>query len=178
MNIMYTHACLPLTTKPMRATDNCATLIDHIWTSNTLDNIHNFIIYTDITDHFPVCSCLHKNSVQRPSSINKRVFSEANINTFKRQIADANWMHILEMNDPLEAFDEFFSIYCDIFQKCFPKCTVKIMNKHDKSPHITPRLQNSIREKRRLERLASKWPLSYGQRYRTYRNKLVTVTGR
>lgn len=36
-------------------------------------------------------------------------------------------------------------------------------------------MKNSIREKNRLERLAKLWPLTYGETFRKYRNKLSTI---
>lgn len=39
-----------------RVTGNSATLIDQIWTTNFEDNISNYIVYADITDHFAVYS--------------------------------------------------------------------------------------------------------------------------
>ena len=47
--------------------------------------------------------------------------------------------------------------------------------KSEVSPHVTPALKNSIREKHRLERLAKKWPLTYREVYRKYRNRLTSV---
>ena len=54
---------LPLTTKPTRVTEKCATLIDHIWTSNTRNNIENCIVYTDVTDNFRIYSQFKKYNV-------------------------------------------------------------------------------------------------------------------
>ncbi|KAK7072741.1 hypothetical protein SK128_000132 [Halocaridina rubra] len=36
---MYSRGCFPITTKPRRVTENSASLIDHIWTTNLEDNI-------------------------------------------------------------------------------------------------------------------------------------------
>lgn len=47
-----------------------------------------------------------------------------------------------------------------------------------KSVHIifiTSALKKSIKEKDRLERLAKKWPLTYGKMYKQYRNNLTTL---
>ena len=48
-------------------------------------------------------------------------------------------------------------------------------SKKERSPYITQGLKNSIREKNRLERLSHKWPLTYKERYRVYRNKLTSL---
>ena len=45
----------------------------------------------------------------------------------------------------------------------------------NRSPHITPALKKSITEKHRLEKLAYKWPLTFREQYRTYRNTLTSL---
>lgn len=52
---------------------------------------------------------------------------------------------------------------------------MRINIKCQQKPYITAALKNSIKEKHRLERLSQKWPITYRERYRTYRNKLTTV---
>lgn len=45
---------LPVITKPTRVTDQSATLIDQIFTSNVLRNFTSGVIVTDVSDHFGV----------------------------------------------------------------------------------------------------------------------------
>lgn len=56
LNLMYSHGFSPLSTKATLVTGTGATLIDHIWTTHTWNNIKNCVVYTDITDHFLVFS--------------------------------------------------------------------------------------------------------------------------
>ena len=59
------------------------------------------------------------------------------------------------------------------FHNCFPLRTTQFNCKDKHSPHITKALLNSIKEENRLEKLASKWPVTFKEQYRTYRNKLT-----
>ena len=56
---------------------------------------------------------------------------------FKREIADTNWMQILDINDAAEAFRKFYGSYLEIFQNSFPPRKIRLTNQYDKSPHIT-----------------------------------------
>ena len=62
-----------------------------------------------------------------------------------------------------------------MFQNYFPEKRILITKKQERSPHITPALRNSIKEKHRLERLSHKWPLTFKEKYKQYRNRLTTV---
>lgn len=175
MNVMYSHGCFPLTTKPTRVTNNCASLIDHIWTSHFESNINNYIIYTDVSDHFAVYSQFRNTEKNTDVYVEMRNFSERNISLFTEVVANENWFQISNISDANDAFEEFYALYKDKFHSSFPVKNTKVVDKYNRSPYISTALKNSIKEKHRLERLASKWPLSYGLRYKTYRNQLVTL---
>ena len=53
--------------------------------------------------------------------------------------------------------------------------TIKINTKLNRSPHITPALKKSIREKHQLEKLSYKWPLTFREQYRKYRNRSTSL---
>ena len=56
LNQMLSYFMLSTIVKPTRVIESSATLIDNIFinTSSLLDNTRTGILYTDITDHFPV----------------------------------------------------------------------------------------------------------------------------
>lgn len=76
---------------------------------------------------------------------------------------------------PNNSYELFYDDFKEIFDSCFPNKTIKINTKYNRSPHITPALKKCIREKHRLEKLAYKWPLTFREQYRTYRNKLASL---
>ena len=54
MNMMLQNSSFPCITRPTRVTKSTATLIDHIFMCNKLQNkFHSGIILHDISDHFP-----------------------------------------------------------------------------------------------------------------------------
>lgn len=52
---------------------------------------------------------------------------------------------------------------------------ILIKKKDERSPYITKALKKSLTERNKLERLASKWPITYRESYRKYRNKLTSI---
>ena len=69
VDTLYESNFFPLINKPTRVTKVSATLIDNIFTNNIKHNgILSSILYTDITDHFPICHILNTN-VQHKSLI-------------------------------------------------------------------------------------------------------------
>lgn len=177
INIMFCYSLFPLITRPTRITDTTASLIDHIWASNVEPNISNYIIKTDITDHFPVVSQFKFYYPRQPRSIHviRRIVSQTALINFSTNLSQLNWTDILELDCPNIAFNAFFQKFDNLFQKYFPEKIIVVTNKIERSPHITPALRNSIKEKHRLERLSHKWPLTFKEKYKQYRNKLTTV---
>ena len=55
-DLMYSHSLFPCITKPTRVTAKSASLIDNIFCNNDVNNddVFNGILYTDISDHFPI----------------------------------------------------------------------------------------------------------------------------
>ena len=56
-----------------------------------------------------------------------------------------------------------------MYDKHFPILTRKL--KLNDKPYITNEIKALIREKNKLQKLSAKWPLTYGQSYRSSRNK-------
>lgn len=177
INLMFSFSFFPLITRPTRITDTSTTLIDHIWTSHIEFNCHNYIIATDITDHYPVVSQFKLNLPKQnlPTCIIKRPLSQSALMNFAIALSQVNWADVFELSCPNEAYDVFFNKFDSLFQIHFPKRKIYVNSKIDKSPYITSSLKKSIKEKHRLERLSHKWPITYKETYKKYRNKLTTV---
>ena len=52
--MLYKHNFLPVITKPKRITYHTKTLIDHIYTNMTINQVNSGIVLFDISDHLPV----------------------------------------------------------------------------------------------------------------------------
>ena len=52
--IIFSHYCMPLINKPTRVKSGSVTFSDDIFTNKMSDNAYQGIMFTDITDHFPI----------------------------------------------------------------------------------------------------------------------------
>ena len=127
VDLMYSYSLFPNITKPIKVTGQTATLIDNIFSSN-IGNQHLFngILYTDITDHFPVfhidfSSCI----MPQPRLIKKRIYSQPNYDKFSAGLTAHNWETVLNNEDPQEAYTIFHNDYSRIYNECFPVITIK-----------------------------------------------------
>lgn len=172
-NLMYSYSLSPLTTKPTRVTDTTTTLIDHIWSSQADTNTGNFIINTEISDHYPVISQFSTTVSHKPIVFYKRIINDFTLNTFKEDLSKVNWNNVTQCSCPEESFNIFLHEFNTLYHKHFVVKKHCLNNKHIISPYITSALKKSITEKNRLARLANKWPITYRETYRRYRNNLT-----
>ena len=177
INLMFSFSLFPFTTKPTRVSDTTASIIDHIWSDQVECNLNNFIIHTDITDHFPIASQFklptrNKNSTKL---IQKRMITEDGVNAFQQELSRYDWSPITLSLDSNKSFNLFYDNFCNLFHEYFPLKHIKISTKTLNNHYITSGLRNSIKEKHRIERLAKKYPLTYREYYRKYRNNLTSL---
>ena len=79
LDIIYENTLFPAITKPTRVTINSATLIDNIFIPIENEETLQGILYTDISDHFPVFVIDYSNECSsEPPLLYKRVFSDTN----------------------------------------------------------------------------------------------------
>ena len=100
LDMLYSGNLLPVITKPTRITRHAATLIDHINTNASTDQIIPSIVTTDISDHLPTF-CLFRRQIARLTP--KRFFrdySNFDTETHLNDIKSADWNSIL--NDPTD----------------------------------------------------------------------------
>ena len=132
---------------------NCsATLIDNIFrnNNNVSDRSIQGILYTDISDHFPVFHI--NNSIvesTKPNIFIKQQMSQTNIDHFNTKLQGTNWDDILNMDDPQEALSVFHSRYTNLYSDCFPKKEVRSRHNNRKS-WLTEGLKSSIKHKKKL----------------------------
>ena len=154
IDLMYSNSFLPAITKPTRVTAKSATLIDNIFSTNITDNEHIFngILYTDITDHFPVFYIDYSCSIlPQPRLIRKRIYSQENLEKFSSRLTETNWADVLNLDDPQEAYTSFHKDFNKIYVECFPLRIIKPGYKTRK-PWLTEELKDSIKIKNRLFR--------------------------
>ena len=110
LDSMLSNYLLPYILHPTRVTDHSATVIDNIFSNNTVFESVSGNIMTHISDHFPQFIILNKININHKNcSYAKRDFSKFNeqafINTFEEQ--NLNFVH--DKNLSLNSkFDKFY----------------------------------------------------------------------
>lgn len=150
LECMYTMSYIPLISKPTRVTATSATLIDNIFTNNLTVNSTETcsgILYTDISDHFPVFyvdnnSC---STYVNTKYITKRFYTDQNIAKFTTSLTNADWSLVTsELDDPNNAYAAFYSQLGKHYLNCFPE--VKIKQKYsNRKPWLSHGLKTSIK---------------------------------
>ena len=110
LDILASYSLMPNIKKPTRATEETSTLIDNIFCDNIKENLNTIsgILYTDISNHFPIFYIDYSSSVDNTEKIaTRRLYSETNKNKFCKQISEYNWDNVLLCTDSQEYFQHF-----------------------------------------------------------------------
>jgi exonuclease III len=178
LDIMYSHSLLPLITKPTRITDQTFSLIDNIFYNDVNNNNYeNGIIYTDITDHFPIFSIKNYSKVASrvPITLKIRNYSKRNIEKFCDKLATAKWTQLFCIQNAQDAFTYFYEQYCSLYNECFPFKSYK-SEYHNNKPWLSIGIKNSIKTKNKLYYLSKKYPTELNKtKYKEYRNKIHSL---
>ena len=178
LDIIYENTLFPAITKPTRVTINSATLIDNIFIPIENEETLQGILYTDISDHFPVFVIDYSNECSsEPPLLYKRVFSDTNKSKFHKQISDTNWTSVLQCNDAQVAYTTFHNTFTHIFNECFPLKQYKLGYKNRK-PWIPENIKKCIKKKNKMYWTSihkrAQDP-EYQSRYRQYKNELSNI---
>lgn len=178
VELMYSHSMLPCITKPTRVTKNTATIIDNIFCNISVDNNHILtgILWTDVTDHFPVFYIDNTlNTKNAPGFCRRRYYGPKNISKFGNSLLEHDFSNVMQENNVQNAFSNFYYPFMNKYDECFPLRTVKCGYKTRKS-WLTQGLQNSIKTKNKLYHLKQKTHnLDDELRYKCYKNNLTKL---
>ena len=146
IDLMHSFSFISLINRPTRITENSATSIDNIFTNHyvNLDNSFQCVIYTDVSDHFPV---IHIDTamklIKTEMSSSRRNMSFRNKQEFCLALSETDWGEIYNTTDTQEAFTKFHSVLTTVYTKHFPKITV-LSKYNNRKPWLTQGLKNSI----------------------------------
>ena len=178
LDLVYSHSLLPNITKPTRVTKTSATLIDNIFSNNIMSNSNIFtgILYSDITDHYPVFHVDYSSKIKTQDTvIKRRIFSPSNIAKFSSSLCNHDWNHVLQNNDPQVAYSLFMNDYIDMYNSSFPMKSIKFGYKTRKT-WLSEGMKNSIKIKNRLYRRQKRTGNpEHESNYKIYRNKLNSI---
>ena len=115
-----------------------------------IENTFQCLIYTDVSDHFPI---VHIDSEMKlcdtDSVVTRRNLSYENRQRFYESISSLDWGAIYSESDTQTAFSLFHSTLLKHFHINFPKQTVKIQY-NNRKPWLTQGLKDSIKTKNKL----------------------------
>ena len=181
LDIIYENTLFPAITKPTRVTFNSATLIDNIFIPIENDETIQGILYTDISDHFPVFVIDHSNKCSSEPPVQyKRMFNDKNKSKFISQISSTNWAPVHQSNDAQEAYTIFHNTFTHIFNDCFPSKPFKLGYKNRK-PWIPESIKKCIKKKNKMYWISINKRAQdpeYQHKYRQYKNELSNILSR
>ena len=180
LDILYSHNVFPLITKPTRATENTATLIDHILTNNLdiASEHEQGILCTAISDHYAIFhiagNISHGNIKDSSQTRLIRDMRWRNVEKFTTEMQQLNWNCVTDISGAQASYSEFHRVISQKYNKCF---SYRKMNEpyHNNKPWLTNAMKESIKTKSKLYIIRNKGNTpndESDERYRMYRNKL------
>ena len=152
---LYTHSVFPLITKPIRITNDSATLIDHVLTNIFDVNSKHMqgILCTSISDHYAI---FHEAGNAENDSrcgdiqpVLQRNYCQRNVNKFINEVKEIEWLSVTEMDDAQLAYSAFHKLLAEKYSSCFPFKKIAKRYYHNK-PWLTTGLKESIKIKNKL----------------------------
>ena len=149
-------------------------LIDNIFINTQLD-FKSGLIYSSISDHYPVFISIHHSTNQQTEencAIKYRVIDEFTIRKFKFALLISLNSLLNDATDPQTAFTKFYLLLDELYNKYFPIKTKSVSKKAQQKPWINQTLVNRIKIKDKLCRQSSKGRIDR-KTYTDFRNKLT-----
>ena len=150
LELFYSRMFFPLITRPTRITAHKASLIDNIYTNNTLDHSTSGLFLNDISDHLPIFSIIsgYKQNVEKNKYFTFRDKNPINIEKFKLELGNVDWTDLPGYQDPNQAYGNFLKKYMSIYNLCFPLKRVKAKKQALRKPWFTKGLSKSVMKKK------------------------------
>ena len=149
------------------------TLIDNIFI-NTRLNFNSGLIYSSISDHYPIFISIMGTTVPQnaPNEIKYRLIDDTRIRKFKYALSNS-LQHIFEgVTDAAIAFDKFFELLNNLYNKYFPIKTKTVSIKSLRHPWVTDTLVRRIKIRERMSRSASRGQIDR-QVFTDFRNSVT-----
>jgi len=178
IDMLLSHGFFPLINKPTRITTESVTLIDNIFTNVHDPQAVSGIWTVDISDHLPILTILPNRQVIRKSKrkLNKRLFTQENINKFKHDLQMQDWSKLDNIQDVNDMYVTFNSTIQSLYDKAFPIQTIQVKSPELYKPWLTKAIKNSISRKHALYKTYQTTRTTESLiLYKAYRNKLTTI---
>ena len=175
VDILHGHSFISLINRPTRVKQQSATLIDNIFTNCYLniENTFQCIIYTDITDHFPIIHVDYEmKEINADTYAIQRNLSQKNQIEFRKDMGSLDWGSVFNERDTQAAFSRFHGILLKLYNKHFPQRPVKLRY-NSRKPWLTGGLKKAIKTNNKLYLKYRKIDSVKNEvSYKNYRNKL------
>ena len=175
VNTNFQNSFFPLINKPTRVTSHSATVIDHIWCNFIYNhNFENKIVLTDFSDHFAVFTRIigYGNSNPTFCSFSYRDWKRVDDDAFLEAVR-IKMEEFRIGNGDFDVDTALESIISGIEAVVDQICPLKtISKKKEQNPWMSNDLKALIKEKNRLFSKYCKKPISFGNQYRSCRNRL------
>ena len=167
---------LPLISKPTRVTDHSATLIDHVWTNDLVEEVVSGVLMSDASDHFApfiyVSSPSNSDSLPDENPITYRQWKNLECHEFDlylcEKLIDFQTQIFSNSNDIVQKLS---STIKNAIDKFCPLKSGKSYNSKNK-PWFTNDLKIMCKEKNSIHRKYLRKPITFGAEYRRIRNSL------
>ena len=177
-----TNGLMPTITKPTRITPNCATLNDNIYVMvSQMNNVLSNILYSDISDHLPLLTCIGndktKTKTSPPLRFKYRQLNEQSIRLIRHELSEYNWDQ-LKHYGVNEVYDLLMKKLCSTLERHAPEKTKIISNKNViKEPWLTRGIMKCNKRRDQLYKAQLGKPSTdkAHNEYITYRNMLNKI---
>jgi len=155
VNNLLVNNFMPTIIMPTRITDSSATLVDHIYycegsNSKRDVNIKSGNLWCDLTDHLPnYILIVNKYITIKRNLACVRIFSDRNIDKFKKVKSEINWQQLYLLDNVNSANQYFEDLITRCYHSCFPLTKLSRKCSKDKM-WITPGLKLSSKHKNKL----------------------------
>ena len=177
-SIMCSYGYSPSITRPTRVTSSTNSLIDQIWCNRLSEVSGCAVIFSTISDHFPI-SLWQQNSFSPENTSDSYVTYKCRKQNdqchhdFREYLKKyMNFNYYRSVYNAEELYNRFIDDLTVAFNTCYP-IIEKTRKKLDVSkPYITSELKIKIKYKHTLQKKYRKFPITYGELYKTVRNDL------
>lgn len=183
---LHCAGCLPVVNRPTRVTTKTATLIDHVYTNDLINEVNCYILNYEISDHLPLyfhSTAGNKASNKLHTKMQIRDTKNFNVENFlvnlqqslNKMLKSSNYEYDMNIHQQ-------FTVFIDTFKNSLNKhAPLRSLTRKEiklkKKPWITPALLKSFKTKNKLYSLMLRNPLdeTISNKYKIYKNKLTHV---
>ena len=122
VNLLTSNSFFPLISKPTRITSSTATLIDNIFTNNLEFNMASGILYSDLSDHFPIFQITQIKLISDSTPKKKyiRQINSYSTSQFLSKLKNIDWTFLYDLNSVNDFYDRFANCIIPIYNRSFP----------------------------------------------------------